>query len=130
VREQRSYRSVFNAMPPHATRIADSFHLVRLANAKLDECRRRVQNELFGHRGRKGDPLHRCRRLLTKAEEQLSDDGREKLLGPTVEPRVIGRAGKGTGCGCHVGGAAVRCGHLSSDCTTPRGCAPSISPSR
>lgn len=76
-----SYRSVFNSVLPHATQIADPFHLVRLANAKLDECRRRVQNELFGHRGRKGDPLYRCRRLLTKAEERLSDDGREKLLG-------------------------------------------------
>lgn len=76
-----SYRSVFSSVLPHATQIADPFHLVRLANAKLDECRRRVQNELFGHRGRKGDPLYRCRRLLTKAEERLSDDGRDKLLG-------------------------------------------------
>jgi len=76
-----SYRSVFSSMLPHATQIADPFHLVRLANAKLDECRRRVQNELLGHRGRKGDPLYRCRRLLTKAEERLSDDGRDKLLG-------------------------------------------------
>ncbi len=33
------------------------------------------------HRGRKHDPLYRARRLLTKAEERLGDDGREKLLG-------------------------------------------------
>lgn len=32
------------------------FHL---ANQKLDECRRRVQNETLGHRGRKDDPLYR-----------------------------------------------------------------------
>jgi len=76
-----SYRSVFNAVLPHATQIADPFHLVRLANAKVDECRRRVQNELFGHRGRKDDPLYRARRLLTKAEERLGDSGTEKLLG-------------------------------------------------
>ena len=31
--------------------------------------------------GRKADPLCRCRRLLTKAEERLSEGGREKLLG-------------------------------------------------
>ena len=34
-----------------------------VANSKLDECRRRVQNETLGHRGRKDDPLYRCRRL-------------------------------------------------------------------
>ena len=68
-------------MLPDATQIADPFHVVRVATAKLDECRRRVQNEVVGHRGRKGDPLYRCRRLLTKAEERLSEDGRDKLMG-------------------------------------------------
>jgi len=41
----------------HVTQIADPFHVVRLSNGKLDECRRRVQNETVGHRGRKDDPL-------------------------------------------------------------------------
>ncbi len=75
------YRAVFTSMLPGAVLVADPFHVVKLANTTLDECRRRVQNELFGHRGRKHDPLYRARRLLTKAEERLSDDGREKLLG-------------------------------------------------
>ena len=75
------YRSVFNAMLPDATQIADPFHVVGVATRKLDECRRRVQNELLGHRGRKSDPLYRARRLLTRAEERLSEGGREKLLG-------------------------------------------------
>jgi transposase len=35
----------------------------------------------MGHRGHKTDPLYRCRRLLTKADERLDDHGREKLLG-------------------------------------------------
>ena len=35
----------------------------------------------MGHRGRKTDPLHRARRLLTKAHERLDDHGAEKLLG-------------------------------------------------
>jgi transposase len=52
-----------------------------LANLKLDECRRRIQNELVGHRGRKLDPLYRARRLLTMADERLNDHGREKLMG-------------------------------------------------
>jgi hypothetical protein len=51
------------------------------ANTKLDEVRRRVQNETLGHRGRKADPLYRARRLLTKADERLDDRGRSKLLG-------------------------------------------------
>ena len=66
---------------PDATQVADPFHLVKLANRKLDECRRRVQNETLGHRGRKDDPLYRARRLLTKAHERLDEHGDTKLLG-------------------------------------------------
>ena len=75
------YRLVFTTMVPNAVQVADPFHVVKLANTKLDECRRRVQNETMGHRGRKDDPLYRCRRLLTKAEERLGEAGKEKLLG-------------------------------------------------
>jgi transposase len=75
------YRKVFNLMTPDAVQVADPFHVVKVANTKLDECRRRVQNETLGHRGHKTDPLYRCRRLLTKAEERLDERGKEKLLG-------------------------------------------------
>ena len=75
------YRAVFDTMLPDAVQVADPFHLVKLANSKLDERRRRVQNETLGHRGRKADPLYRCRRLLTKADERLDDTGRARLLG-------------------------------------------------
>jgi len=75
------YRKVFDTTLPDATQVADPFHVVRLANSKLDECRRRIQNETLGHRGRKRDPLYRIRRLLTKADERLTDTGRTKLLG-------------------------------------------------
>lgn len=74
------YRKVFNTLD-HVVQIADPFHLVKLANSKLDECRRRVQNETMGHRGRKNDPLYRARRLLTKAHERLDDRGNDKLVG-------------------------------------------------
>jgi len=76
-----TYRSVFTSVLSHVTLIADPFHLVRLANDKVDETRRRVQNEVFGHRGRKDDPLYRSRRLLLKAHERLDAKGEEKLLG-------------------------------------------------
>lgn len=75
------YRVVFDTMVPDAVQVADPFHLVKLANSALDECRRRVQDDTMGHRGRKHDPLYRCRRLLTKADERLDDNGRTKLLG-------------------------------------------------
>jgi len=75
------YRAVFDLILPDAVQVADPFHVCKLANAKLDECRRRVQNDTVGHRGRKTDPLYRARRLLTKADERLDEHGRTKLLG-------------------------------------------------
>jgi transposase len=75
------YRAVFNQALDHVVQVADPFHLVRLANDKLDECRRRVQNETLGHRGRKDDPLYRARKLLVMASERVDDGGRTKMLG-------------------------------------------------
>jgi transposase len=75
------YRKVFNDTVPHATLVADPFHVIKVANSKLDECRRRVQSEQLGHRGRKDDPLYRIRRLLTKAHERVDEKGHEKMRG-------------------------------------------------
>jgi len=75
------YRKVFDHLLPHATQVADPFHLVRLAGEKLDEVRRRVQNETLGHRGRKADPLYRARKLLVLAQERLDDTSQGKLTG-------------------------------------------------
>lgn len=75
------WRLAFDTMLPAAVQVADVFHLVKLANSKLDEVRRRVQQATLGHRGHKNDPLYRCRRLLTMADERLEDRGRSKLLG-------------------------------------------------
>jgi transposase len=75
------WRLTLDTMLPDAVQIADPFHLVKLANTKLDECRRWVQNETLGHRGHKDDPLYRGRRLLTMADERLDDRGRAKLMG-------------------------------------------------
>jgi len=75
-----AYRKTFNDSLPDARQVADPFHVVKLANERV-ECRRRVQNETLGHRGRKDDPLWRSRRLLTKAHERLDERGEKKLLG-------------------------------------------------
>lgn len=51
-----AYKAVFDAVLPEATQVADKFHVIKLANERVDETRRRVQNETLGHRGRKDDP--------------------------------------------------------------------------
>ena len=76
-----TYKSVFDEVLAHATLVADPFHVIKHANAKVDESRRRVQNEALGHRGHKADPLYKVRRMLTMAAERLDVDGKEKLLG-------------------------------------------------
>lgn len=75
-----SYRSGLDPDLAHATRVADPFHVVRAANRTVDTVRRRVQNELLGHRGRKSDPLFRIRKLLLSGSERLDERGRQRLL--------------------------------------------------
>ena len=75
------YRTAYDRVLPNALQVADPFHVIRLANQRLDDLRRRTQNETLGHRGRKGDPLHRIRRLLTAAHERISDRGQVRLRG-------------------------------------------------
>lgn len=73
------YRKTFRDALPHVVQVVDPFHLIQLANLRLDEVRRRVQQSVFGHRGRSGEPLYTGRRLLTKAHERLDDRGNTKL---------------------------------------------------
>jgi transposase len=40
---------------PTAAAVMDPFHVVRLAGDALDQCRRRIQQAVHGHRGRKDD---------------------------------------------------------------------------
>lgn len=57
---------------PDAVAVMDPFHVVRLAGDALDACRRRVQQQLHGHRGRKDDPLYRARRTLHTGADLLT----------------------------------------------------------
>jgi transposase len=54
------FKTAANEELPAATAVMDPFHVVRLAGDAMDLCRRRVQQALHGHRGRKGDPLYRA----------------------------------------------------------------------
>jgi transposase len=75
-----TYRSGLSPHLSHARRVADPFHVTRVANRTLDQVRRRVQNETLGHRGRKVDPLFRIRKLLLRGDERLDERGRDKML--------------------------------------------------
>ncbi len=75
------YSKVFDEALPQLRKVADPFHVVKLANTKLDQCRRRVQNQVFGSRGLAKDPLYRCRKLLQMATERLDDTAQNKMRG-------------------------------------------------
>lgn len=76
----RGYANGLLAHLGHATVVIDHFHAVRLANAAIDDVRRRVQNDTLGHRGRTGDPLYGIRRLLLVAHERLDDGGWNRMM--------------------------------------------------
>jgi transposase len=64
---------------PDAVAVMDPFHVVRLAGDALDQCRRRVQQAIHGHRGRKSDPLYAARRTLHTGAGLLSDKQMDRL---------------------------------------------------
>jgi transposase len=69
----RGYHNALTSRLPRATVTIDHFHAIKLANAAIDDVRRRVQRETLGHRGRKDDPLYGARRLMTRGWERLPD---------------------------------------------------------
>ena len=77
----RGYATALRTALPHATRVLDAFHVIRLGFAAVDEVRRRVQQETLGHRGRQDDPLYRIRRLLRRGHEHHTDT----VLGPAAD---------------------------------------------
>jgi transposase len=64
---------------PDAVTVMDPFHVVRLAGEALDRCRRRIQQQIHGHRGRSTDPLYRARRTLHTGAALLTDKQRSRL---------------------------------------------------
>lgn len=64
---------------PEAVAVMDPFHVVRLAGDAMGRCRRRVQQNIHGHRGRKGDPLYGARRTLLTGAGLLTDKQKQRL---------------------------------------------------
>jgi transposase len=73
------FKSATTEELPDAVTVMDPFHVVRLAGDALDRCRRRVQQDLHGHRGRRHDLLYRARRTLHTGADLLTDKQRNRL---------------------------------------------------
>ncbi len=67
------YKNAIDDELEDAVAVLDAFHVVKLGTTAVDECRRRVQQDTLGHRGRKGDPLYGIRNLLRAGAEKLTD---------------------------------------------------------
>jgi transposase len=70
---------------PDAVAVMDPFHVVRLAGDALDQCRRRVQQDL---RGRSGDPLFSSRRMLHTGTDLPTDKQHLAAAGPIRHRRA------------------------------------------
>jgi transposase len=64
---------------PEAVAVMDPFHVARLAGDAVSECRRRVQQDTHGHRGRAGDPLYNARRTLLTGADLLTNKQKDRL---------------------------------------------------
>jgi len=73
------YNNAIDDQLEDAVAVLDAFHVVRLGTQAVDEDRRRVQQEIHGHRGRKNDPLYGIRTILRCGQEKLTDRQRARL---------------------------------------------------
>ncbi len=73
------YKNAIDDQLEDATAVLDAFHVVKLGTQAVDEVRRRVQQEIHGHRGRKSDPLYGIRTILRCGQEKLTDRQRARL---------------------------------------------------
>ena len=64
---------------PDAVAVMDPFMVIRLAGDAVESCRRGTQHTIFGHRGRKGDPLYRARRTLLTGAGLLTEKQQTRI---------------------------------------------------
>ena len=74
------YQSAVRKILPGAKIAVDLFHVVQLAVKTAGDVRRRAIRELYGRRGRSGDPEYGIKRLLEKNLENLSPEQFEKII--------------------------------------------------
>jgi transposase len=73
------YKNALDDELEDAIAVLDAFHVVKLGTAAVDEVRRRVQQQIHGHRGRSGDPLYGIRTILRCGAEKLTDKQKARL---------------------------------------------------
>ena len=69
----RGYATALNQQLPQAVRVLDPFHVTKLGLTAVDQVRRRVQQDIYRHRGHRGDPLYGIRRILRRRADRLSE---------------------------------------------------------
>lgn len=74
------YQSAAKKMLPRARIAVDLFHVVQLAVKTVGDVRRRAIRELYGRRGKSGDPEYGIKHLLEKNLENLSGEQFEKVI--------------------------------------------------
>jgi transposase len=67
------YKNAIDDQLEDATAVLDAFHVVKLGTDAVDRCRRRIQQEIHGHRGRRNEPLYGIRTMLRAGAENLTD---------------------------------------------------------
>jgi transposase len=75
----RGYANAIRDELDDAVAVLDAFHVVRLGLQAMEETRRRVQQELLGHRGRKNDPLYKIRNALRAGTDKLTGRQIERI---------------------------------------------------
>ena len=73
------YKNALDDELEDAIAVLDAFHVVKLGTAAVDEVRRRLQQQIHGHRGRSGDPLYGIRNILHCGAEKLTDKQQARL---------------------------------------------------
>ncbi len=63
------YKNAIDDQLEDAVSVVDAFHVVKLGSQVVDEVRRRVQQAIHTHRGRRDDPLYGIRNILRCAED-------------------------------------------------------------
>ena len=74
------FASAVRKMLPRARIAVDLFHVVQLAVKATGDVRRRAIRELYGRRGRAGDPEYGIKSLLNRNLESLSPEQFEKVI--------------------------------------------------
>ena len=74
-----AYKNAIDDQLDDEVSVLDAFHVAKLGTQAVDEVRRRVQQALTGHRGRRDDPLYKIRNVLRCAEERLTERQQARL---------------------------------------------------